>query len=350
MNQSSIGTSSGSVPRCLETIGDIIAQTRFENISKTSNDPLLARGNTLRSGEDSLKLKELMELCTDLQTRVLDLETTKTTKANEITSLKRRFKKLERRNKSRTHGLKRIYRVGLSRRVESSKDEVNVHTDEDMFCVNDLDGDEVIVDNEDVVKTVEETRSVVEEVIAVIEKAKLVSVAEETVNDVPQTTSDRGGGGGKGGGGGGSKSGGGGESKGDGGGGKCGGGSTRGGGGSSGKSGGGSGSMKASDSDVSSRKYYRYSGSLTILMLSQNVAWAIVNKCMTRSSTKELFTSFKDPEREFRSSRKHFKTLSLDESRSPDLDLFSDQEEYPEEEVAENNGRNYGTIHEKNSN
>ncbi|GJU96663.1 hypothetical protein Tco_1321419 [Tanacetum coccineum] len=30
---------------------------------------------------------------------------------------------LERRNKSRTHGLKRIYRVGSSRRVESSEDE-----------------------------------------------------------------------------------------------------------------------------------------------------------------------------------------------------------------------------------
>ncbi|GJU27300.1 retrovirus-related pol polyprotein from transposon TNT 1-94 [Tanacetum coccineum] len=56
---------------------------------------------------------------------------------------------------------------------------------------------------------------------------------------------------------------------------------------------------------------------------------------MTRSSTKELFTPFKDPKREFRSSRKHFKTLSLDESRSPDFDLFSDQEEYSEEEVAE---------------
>nr|GEX12491.1 hypothetical protein [Tanacetum cinerariifolium] len=31
---------------------------------------------------------------------------------------------------------------------------------------------------------------------------------------------------------------------------------------------------------------------------------------------------------------KHFKTLSLDESRSPDFDLFFDQEEYSEEEVA----------------
>ncbi|GJR92434.1 hypothetical protein Tco_0264608 [Tanacetum coccineum] len=43
----------------------------------------------------------------------------------------------------------------------------------------------------------------------------------------------------------------------------------------------------------------------------------------------------KDMEREFRSSRKHFKTLRLDESRSPDFDIFLDQEEYSEEEVAE---------------
>ncbi|GKA73184.1 reverse transcriptase domain-containing protein [Tanacetum coccineum] len=56
---------------------------------------------------------------------------------------------------------------------------------------------------------------------------------------------------------------------------------------------------------------------------------------MTRSSMNELFTPFKDPKQEFRSSRKHFKTLSLDESRSPNFDLFSDQEEYSEEEVAE---------------
>ncbi|GJW45824.1 hypothetical protein Tco_0077470 [Tanacetum coccineum] len=55
---------------------------------------------------------------------------------------------------------------------------------------------------------------------------------------------------------------------------------------------------------------------------------------MTRSSTNELFTPFKDPEREFRSSRKHFKTLSLDELRSPDFNFFSYQE-YSEEEVAE---------------
>ncbi|GKF38146.1 hypothetical protein Tco_0118207 [Tanacetum coccineum] len=156
------GTTSGSGPRRQETMGDTIAQTRFENVSKTSNDPLLTRGNTLQSGEDSLKLNELIEL---------------------------RVKKLERRNKSRTHELKRMYRVGSSRRVESFKDIglgeddaskqgrrinaidadeditlVNDQDDADMYDVNDLDGDEVIVNNVDVVKTAKETRSGVEEV------------------------------------------------------------------------------------------------------------------------------------------------------------------------------------------
>nr|GEZ63555.1 hypothetical protein [Tanacetum cinerariifolium] len=56
---------------------------------------------------------------------------------------------------------------------------------------------------------------------------------------------------------------------------------------------------------------------------------------MTRSLTKELLMPFKEPEREFRSSRKLFKTLSLDESRSPEYNLFSDLEDNSKEEVAE---------------
>ncbi|GJY77021.1 ribonuclease H-like domain-containing protein [Tanacetum coccineum] len=39
----------GGGPRRQETMGDTIAQTRSENVSKHSNDPLLARGNTLQS-------------------------------------------------------------------------------------------------------------------------------------------------------------------------------------------------------------------------------------------------------------------------------------------------------------
>nr|GFA97071.1 hypothetical protein [Tanacetum cinerariifolium] len=72
---------------------DTTAQTRFESISKLSNDSLLVR------------------------------EKTKTTQSNEIDSLKRRVKKLKKRNRSRTHKVKRLYKVGLTARVESSDEE-----------------------------------------------------------------------------------------------------------------------------------------------------------------------------------------------------------------------------------
>ncbi|GJY63968.1 pyruvate dehydrogenase (acetyl-transferring) kinase, mitochondrial [Tanacetum coccineum] len=55
---------------------------------------------------------------------------------------------------------------------------------------------------------------------------------------------------------------------------------------------------------------------------------------MTRSSTNKLYTPYKDPEREFRSSRIHIKNLSLEKLRSPDFNLLSD-EEYSEEEEEE---------------
>ncbi|GKE99096.1 hypothetical protein Tco_0022447, partial [Tanacetum coccineum] len=71
---------SGGSPRCQDTIlGDRPAQTRFERLSKQSNDPPLSRVNTLGSGEDSMKLKELMKLYTKLSKRVLALENIKTT-------------------------------------------------------------------------------------------------------------------------------------------------------------------------------------------------------------------------------------------------------------------------------
>ncbi|GKE74473.1 hypothetical protein Tco_1536514, partial [Tanacetum coccineum] len=103
------------------------------------------RGNTLQSGEDSLKLNELMELCTNLQQRVLDLEQTNTSQQNEIDSLKRRVKKLERKRSSRTHKLKRLYKVGLTARVESSDNEESLGEDASkQVRINAIDADEYI--------------------------------------------------------------------------------------------------------------------------------------------------------------------------------------------------------------
>ncbi|GKC75696.1 hypothetical protein Tco_1126470 [Tanacetum coccineum] len=171
-------TTSGGGPWCQETMGDTIAQTRFENVSKHSNDSLLARGNILQSDGDRLKLDELMALCTTLQNRVLDLEKTKTTQHNEIANLKRRVKKLEKKNRSRTHKLKRLYKVGLTGRVESSDNEE--HLDEEMFDVNVLDGGEVFVVEQEVVANKKNDEvHIVEEVVEVINTAKLITDAAQ---------------------------------------------------------------------------------------------------------------------------------------------------------------------------
>nr|GEX53923.1 hypothetical protein [Tanacetum cinerariifolium] len=101
---SSQGTNSGGGPRCQDTIGDIVAQTR-----------------------------------------VLDLEQTKTTQTNENDSLKRRVMKLEKKQRSRTHKLKRLYKVGLTARVESSDDEQSLGEDASKReRISDIDADEGI--------------------------------------------------------------------------------------------------------------------------------------------------------------------------------------------------------------
>nr|GEY56544.1 hypothetical protein [Tanacetum cinerariifolium] len=142
-----------------------------ERVPTPSNDPL-------PSGEDRMQLTKLMNLCTNLQKHVLDLEKAKTAQANEIADLKKRVKKLERKKKSRTSGLKRLYKIDLSTRIVSSDEkglgdqedaskqgriaEIDADedlslinetaqdqgrmNDQDLFRVHDLDSDEVFVD------------------------------------------------------------------------------------------------------------------------------------------------------------------------------------------------------------
>ncbi|GKB13092.1 hypothetical protein Tco_0847015 [Tanacetum coccineum] len=117
---------------------------KFLIVPTPSNDPLL-------SGEDSMQLSELMILCTNLQKQVLDLEKAKDAQAKEIVDLMKRVQKLERKKKSRTTGLKRLRKVGMSRRVESSEDkdidDIQGRSDDgDMFDINELHGNEVVVD------------------------------------------------------------------------------------------------------------------------------------------------------------------------------------------------------------
>nr|GEV71802.1 putative reverse transcriptase domain-containing protein [Tanacetum cinerariifolium] len=99
------------------------------------------------------------------QTRVLDLEKTKITQANEIASLKRRVKKLEKRNRLRTHKLKRLYKVVLTARVESSNNKESL---------DDLGGEEVFVARQD--------EHVVEEVVDAAQVSTAATTATINTN------------------------------------------------------------------------------------------------------------------------------------------------------------------------
>nr|GEW34310.1 hypothetical protein [Tanacetum cinerariifolium] len=126
------------------------------------------RGNTLQSDVDRLKLDELMALYTNLQNKVLDLEKTKSTQHNEIASLKRWVKKLEKKNRSRTYRLKRLYKVGLSAKVESSGDEES------------LVGEEVFVarQNENIVEEVVDAAQISTAATTVIITTKEITLAQ----------------------------------------------------------------------------------------------------------------------------------------------------------------------------
>ncbi|GKE67795.1 hypothetical protein Tco_1521956, partial [Tanacetum coccineum] len=130
-----------------------------ENVPTHSNDPLL-------SGEDSLKLEELMTLCTDLQNRVLDLEHTKTTQALEIDSLKRRVKKLEKKvisSEDEGLGEEDASKQGRKNHDIDADEDITLENvyDADMFRVHDLDGDEVFVETEEPVVNAATTASTI---------------------------------------------------------------------------------------------------------------------------------------------------------------------------------------------
>ncbi|GJT39697.1 hypothetical protein Tco_0939562 [Tanacetum coccineum] len=154
-----------------------------EAVHKELGDSLVRAATITSSLEVELKLDELMELCTNLQKKLLDLEKTKTSQANEIASSKRSVKKLEQKKRSRNNGLKRLYKVGLTARVESSRNEeslgkdaskqerrinaidadeditlvsVQDDADKEMFDVDTLNGEEVFVarQNENVVEEI----------------------------------------------------------------------------------------------------------------------------------------------------------------------------------------------------
>ncbi|GJY72865.1 putative ribonuclease H-like domain-containing protein [Tanacetum coccineum] len=183
------------IKKVLEPIADEAATE--ENVPTQSNDPPLSRVNTLGSGEDKLTLKELIDLCTKLSDRVLDLETTKTAQGKEIASLKKRVKKLERKRKLKTPGMKRLFKIGRSSQVVSSEDEGR-YDDAQMFDTYVFNGEEVFVaeQSKKVVSTAEVSdaaKITTEEItfaqaLAELRSAKPKVVVQEPVQSTTTTT------------------------------------------------------------------------------------------------------------------------------------------------------------------
>ncbi|GJZ51708.1 putative ribonuclease H-like domain-containing protein [Tanacetum coccineum] len=140
------------------------------------------RGNTLRSDEDSMKLNELMELCTNLQSRVLDLEKTKTSQQIKIDSLERRSSDEEDLGEDGS-------KQGRISASDANDDITLVSPFIDEQDVKMLDKEE------DVVKEVKEgvnvNEEVVEEVVEAINTAKLIVDAAQ-VSDAGVQVSDAG--------------------------------------------------------------------------------------------------------------------------------------------------------------
>ncbi|GJT31048.1 hypothetical protein Tco_0911323 [Tanacetum coccineum] len=159
-----------------------------------------------------------MIFCTNLQQQVLDLEEAKIAQAKEIAKLKKRVKKLEKRRKSRPAGLRRLKKVGSSKQVESSEEKDSLGAQEDaskqgrsiedidqdaetalvdesqgrmhdayMFGVDDLEGNEVIVDVRE--KTVEKEVSTADPVTTAGEVVTAASV-EDSAAPTTATTAD----------------------------------------------------------------------------------------------------------------------------------------------------------------
>ncbi|GJT02837.1 putative ribonuclease H-like domain-containing protein [Tanacetum coccineum] len=199
-----------SGPRCQDTIlGDVNAQTRFEITSMHSIDPPLSRERVSWYGfilcqHDSTQIliidqpssssqpkkKQPSKKAQRQEAEVPQDETeheekkAKDAQAKEIDALKKRIQRLERKKMSIPTGLKRLGKVGMSRRVESSEDQESLGAPEDASKQERiLDDDEMPVEAKvdgkyEAVTTVSVDDSTAGEIKAV--KPKVVTTAATT--------------------------------------------------------------------------------------------------------------------------------------------------------------------------
>ncbi|GJS52122.1 hypothetical protein Tco_0625484 [Tanacetum coccineum] len=134
-------TKNTEVPHTSDSTADVPNE---EHVPTHSNDPLL-------SGEDKIKLTDLMDMCTKLFERVVNLEHTKTAQAQEITNLKLRVKKLEKKEDASKQGRSKIKAIDRDAEVTlvETQRRNNETNDNLMFDTGVFDGDDIVVETEE---------------------------------------------------------------------------------------------------------------------------------------------------------------------------------------------------------
>nr|GEX05973.1 ribonuclease H-like domain, reverse transcriptase, RNA-dependent DNA polymerase [Tanacetum cinerariifolium] len=120
-------------------------------------------------------LYNLLETCKTLTKRVENLEHDKIAQALEITKLKQRVKKLERRNKLKVSTLRRLKKVGTAQRVDTSDDTVlddgrQAESQAQIYQINLEHANKVLSMQDDKVEPSE-----LQEVVEVVTTAKLIT-------------------------------------------------------------------------------------------------------------------------------------------------------------------------------
>ncbi|GKC92216.1 hypothetical protein Tco_1157658, partial [Tanacetum coccineum] len=143
-----------------------------ENVPTQSNDSPLSRVNTLGSGEDRLKLKELIDLYTKLSDKVLDLETIKTAQAKEISFVSSEDEGLGDQEDASKQGRK-IDDIDKDAEVTFVNETQRRYDDTQMFDADVFNGEEVFV--------VEQSEKVTEEVVSTTEVSAAATITTEEI-------------------------------------------------------------------------------------------------------------------------------------------------------------------------
>nr|GEW27464.1 hypothetical protein [Tanacetum cinerariifolium] len=192
-------------PRFLQLMIRKQVGKRFSGVKTPLFESMLVEQQVAKEGDadennETVNAGDAAEGDVTLTKRVNHLEFYKVAQALEITKLKRRVKKLERRNKVRKLKFKRLQRVGTSQRVETSNETVLDDVSNRGRMIVEIDQDDVVVmeddkekDREvaDAIKDIEEAKedetkpAKVQKVVDVVTTAKLitkvVTAASETI-------------------------------------------------------------------------------------------------------------------------------------------------------------------------